>query len=108
MLGELFTMTTAKTHQDSQEQRNLSRRTFLKYAGIISAGAVISACSSEPAASVATPAASAVAGTAPKLGKVKIAYSGGACEAPTFIAYEKGFFAQEGLEPELLAVDFNT
>lgn len=39
-----------------------------------------------------------------KFGKLKIqALGGGACGAPSYIAYEKGFFAEEGLEAELVS-----
>jgi NitT/TauT family transport system substrate-binding protein len=40
--------------------------------------------------------------------KVKIGYSGGACEAFLFSAYEKGLFKEEGLDVELVKVDFET
>lgn len=39
-----------------------------------------------------------------KFGKLKIqALGGGACGAPSYIAYENGFFAAEGLEAELVS-----
>src|SRR5438067_13268619 len=34
--------------------------------------------------------------------KVRVGYIGLTCEAPIFAAYEKGFFKEEGLEPELV------
>lgn len=40
--------------------------------------------------------------------KVRIGYSGGACEAFLFSAYEKGLFKAEGLDVELVKVDFET
>src|SRR5437764_14563098 len=33
---------------------------------------------------------------------VRIGYIGLTCEAPIYVAYEKGFFKEEGLEPELV------
>ena len=33
---------------------------------------------------------------------VKIGFIGLTCEAPIYTAYEKGFFKDEGLEPELV------
>lgn len=107
----------------------LSRREFLRYAGLVSGGLVISACSSAPAAQAPTtaptdratqsatiaPATSPItAATVPgdtnsaTLGAVKIAYSGGACEAATFVGYENGFFEKEGLKPELVALAAGT
>src|SRR6266496_4667821 len=41
-------------------------------------------------------------GTASNSNKVRIGYIGLTCEAPIFTAYEKGFFKEEGLEPELV------
>ena len=45
-------------------------------------------------------------GTAPKtaegLTKIRVGYIGLTCEAPIYTAVEKGFFKEEGLEPELV------
>jgi NitT/TauT family transport system substrate-binding protein len=40
--------------------------------------------------------------------KIKVGYSGSACEAFIYAAYEKGFFQAEGLDVELVKVDFET
>lgn len=40
--------------------------------------------------------------------KVKIGYYGGTCEAPLYIAKEKGFFAKNGLDVELVALAGDT
>lgn len=37
--------------------------------------------------------------------KVRIGWSPSACGAPIFVAYEKGFFKEEGLEAEMIQVD---
>lgn len=44
------------------------------------------------------------AGTGPT--HVRIAYIGLTCEAPLFTAHEKGFFKEEGLESEMVKVDW--
>lgn len=40
--------------------------------------------------------------------KIKVGYAGAACEAFIYAAYEKGFFKEEGLDVELVKVDFET
>src|SRR5437868_361163 len=39
--------------------------------------------------------------------KLKVAYLGLTCEAPIFVAYEKGFFKEEGLDVELVKTDWD-
>ena len=39
--------------------------------------------------------------------KLKIAYIGLTCEAPIFVAYEKGFYKEEGLDVELVKTDWD-
>lgn len=46
--------------------------------------------------------------TTSELKKVKIGYGGGACEAFLYTAFEKGLFKEEGLDVELVKVDFET
>lgn len=49
------------------------------------------------------------AGDQPVNGKqVKVAYYGGTCEAPAYIAYEKGIFKKKGLDVELVKVNSDT
>jgi NitT/TauT family transport system substrate-binding protein len=39
--------------------------------------------------------------------KLKVAYIGLTCEAPIFVAHEKGYYAEEGLEVELVKTDWD-
>jgi len=39
--------------------------------------------------------------------RIKVAYIGLTCEAPIFVAYEKGFYQEEGLEVELIKTDWD-
>lgn len=39
--------------------------------------------------------------------KIKVAYLGLTCEAPIFVAYERGLFAAEGLDVELVKTDWD-
>ncbi len=40
--------------------------------------------------------------------KVRVGYIGITCEAPIYAAYEKGFFKEEGLDPELVKCNWST
>lgn len=42
-----------------------------------------------------------------KIIPVKVGFYGGTCEAPVYVAYEKGFFKQQGLDVELVKVNFD-
>src|SRR5215204_3342684 len=40
--------------------------------------------------------------------KVRVGYIGLTCEAPIYAAFEKGFFKEEGIEPELVKCSWST
>ena len=44
----------------------------------------------------------------PASNKIRVGYIGLTCEAPIYVAYEKGFFREEGLEPELVKCSWAT
>jgi NitT/TauT family transport system substrate-binding protein len=46
--------------------------------------------------------------TASASNKVRVGYIGLTCEAPIYAAFEKGFFKEEGLEPELVKCNWST
>ncbi len=79
-----------------------SRRDFLKLTGAAAGAAALAgplaACGSS------TTQAGSNSSSNSKSNKVVLGYWGGTCEAPIYIGYEKGFFKEAGLEPELLLI----
>lgn len=66
---------------------------------------VLAGCGGQKATTTVAPKQS----SAPKeLKKINIGYFGNTCEAPIFAAYEKGFFEEEGLDPQMIKGDANT
>lgn len=66
---------------------------------ILLAMGLMTACGNEKAASTSE-------GSKGSTHPFTIAYSGGTCEAPLYVAYEKGFFKDEGLDVNLVKMDF--
>lgn len=79
---------------------------------VLSISTLLTACGSTiaPAPSGSSAAASTVTGkTENKYGKIDILGKDGAlCGAPIYIAYEKGFFADEGFDVNLISADTET
>ncbi|WP_068773603.1 ABC transporter substrate-binding protein [Paenibacillus sp. FJAT-26967] len=105
----------------------MRKLTLIGAASVIMAVSLTTGCSNKPAekaASTPEPAATTAGGEAPagsssqdpavkkaafKTGnKINVAYSGGTCDAPTFVAWKNGFFEAEGLDPQMTKMDFNT
>ena len=40
-------------------------------------------------------------------GKIKVAYLGLTCEAPIFVAHEKGMFVEQGVDIEIVKTDWD-
>ncbi len=80
---------------------DITRRHFVKLAAC-AAGAACTAAALGGCASEDKTGASDKADASDN--KVILGYWGGTCEAPIYIGYEKGFFQEAGLEPELLLI----
>ncbi|CAB1243991.1 exported protein of unknown function [Ruminococcaceae bacterium BL-6] len=92
-----------------------------KFKGIVGASALIlslsvalTACGTNPGTKTGGAAPSGAAATASgtsqyKYGKIDIpGKDGSLCAAPIYIAYEKGFFAEEGFDVNLISADTET
>ena len=80
----------------------------LSFAVLTSATLALTACGGEESdvSNIKTSGATDTAKSTEKFkyGKLKIqALGGGACGAPSYVAFEKGFFAEEGLDVELVS-----
>jgi NitT/TauT family transport system substrate-binding protein len=82
---------------EATQEPTLSRRTIIQRAGI-GAGALALGGSAIAAPALAK---SSVFSVIKSRYKVVLNYGGATCEAPTYTAYQKGFYAAEGLDVEL-------
>lgn len=89
---------------------NLDRRNFLRWGGTaalaVALPSALAGCA--PSATAPAPAPSGSGGaTGVSLGKTQIqALGGGLCGSPSFVAKEKGFWLDEGIEVELVSGTF--
>ena len=100
----------------TQSSRSGFTSAFLRLA--LALTAVVAGCNSKKTGSASTdatgvenapatqPAAGAAAPAA--LTKIRVGYIGLTCEAPIFVAYQKGFFKDEGLDAELIKYDWGS
>ena len=82
-------------------KRNMCHRRFLPHAGIDSGAGLLATVVVPGCGSSSAPEAS------PGAAKVKVGYLGLTCEAAMFVAYEKGFFKDEGLDIEFVKTDWD-
>lgn len=81
-------------------------------AGVLALATLLSACgtsSSTTSSGGSTNAAEGTKTTEYKYGEIDIpGLDGSLCGAPIYIAYEKGFFAEEGFDVNLISADTET
>lgn len=86
---------------------NLTRRSFAKLGGVAlgtaALGGLLSGCNSQVTSAGSSNGGSAGSGDASG-NRVILGYWGGTCEAPIYVGYEKGYFKEAGLDPELLLI----
>ena len=92
--------------------KGISRRSFLKGAAAAAAlgatGAALAGCGSSSSSDSSSSDASA-SGDGGMRTKVKLGYwSSTECDCSLLAAYCAGYYEEEGLEPELVLVDYNT
>ncbi len=78
----------------------ISRRNFLKVAGIAGAGVMtagLAGCNNNSNSNSSSDSSG-------ETDKVILGYWGGTCELPIYVGYEKGFFTEAGLEPEIVKI----
>ena len=86
-----------------------NERKFTKKAGVLLLAAVLAlslgltGCGSDKSDSKASSSKDSSSGKT----KVTIAYSGGTCEAPLYVAYHKGYFKKEGLDVTMVEAGFD-
>ncbi|MEE8721578.1 MAG: ABC transporter substrate-binding protein [Eggerthellaceae bacterium] len=86
--------------------RILSRRDFLQLSATIAGGTILggalAGCSS--ASSGASSAGGSASASSASSNHVSLGYWGGTCEMPIYVGYEKGYFADAGLDAEIMKI----
>lgn len=85
-----------------------ARKWALATASALLAAVMASGCGATDNHAVPVNATTASSGGDRQPKKVTFAYAGSTCEAPIFVAYEKGFFKEEGLDVTLVQQNFET
>ena len=100
-----------KRERKSSIKEKIMKKKFvsLLLSGVLFIAALTGCGNTENAGSTGDTSGSETASEEYKFGKIDIpALDGSLCGAPIYIAYEKGFFAEEGIQANLTAADFET
>lgn len=90
--------------------KNVKQQAMILLIALLSFTLVLSACRQSQALLPSSPAAEGKNTSQQRDERyvLKVGYSGSLCEAPVHMAYEQGFFADEGLEVELVLIALGT